>query len=94
MSLGGGASEAEDAIVQKLVSNGLTVVAAAGNEKADACNSSPARADKAITVAATKRGTGNTDSPADRSYTNFGACVDIWAPGTNILGAWFEKKKS
>ncbi len=82
MSLGGGASSSLDAAVNSLINRGITVVAAAGNSKVDACTSSPARVAGAITVAATT----NTDTFA--SYSNFGSCVDLAAPGSAINGAW------
>jgi subtilisin family serine protease len=80
MSLGGGASPAEDASVNNLIASGVIVVVAAGNNGADACGFSPARVPNAITV-------GNIDPSNDtRNITsNFGTCVDLFAPGTNIL---------
>ncbi|KAF8062716.1 hypothetical protein HT031_004046 [Scenedesmus sp. PABB004] len=81
LSLGGGASDAMDAAVEAAAAAGLVVVVAAGNDAADACGTSPARAPSALTVAAS---TAN-DSPA--SFSNFGACVDLYAPGTSILSA-------
>lgn len=82
MSLGGGASTSLDSAVENLFNNGYVMVAAAGNSNTDACNSSPARVSKAITVAATD----STDTRA--SYSNYGGCVDIFAPGTQINSAW------
>ena len=82
MSLGGGASATVDAAVTKLTNSGITVVVAAGNDNNDACLKSPARAPSAITVGATN----NLDGKA--SYSNFGTCVDIHAPGTSIVSAW------
>lgn len=82
MSLGGGASSALDTAVTKLTSSGITVVVAAGNSKRDACNFSPSRVPSAITVAASDR----NDQFA--SFSNFGKCVDIIAPGVNITSAW------
>ena len=55
---------------------------AAGNSNADACNSSPARAVNAITVGAT------TSTDARASYSNFGSCLDIFAPGSGITSSW------
>jgi subtilisin family serine protease len=82
MSLGGGASTSLDNAVDAAVNKGVHVAVAAGNDNANACNYSPARSTKAVTV-------GATDS-ADRkaSYSNFGNCVDIHAPGTSITSAW------
>lgn len=82
MSLGGGASTSLDSAVENLFNNGYVMVAAAGNSNTDACNSSPARVSKAITVAATD----STDTRA--SYSNYGSCVDIFAPGSQINSAW------
>ncbi len=83
MSLGGGASQALDEAVRNAVKKGLPVVVAAGNENEDACSSSPAREPGAITVAATTV----RDTRAD--FSNYGECVDIFAPGTEIVSAWF-----
>ncbi|HEX8360558.1 MAG TPA: S8 family peptidase [Longimicrobium sp.] len=83
MSLGGGASQATDDAIQRMVNAGVTVVVAAGNENQNACNVSPARAAAAITVGATT----NTDARA--SFSNFGSCLDIFAPGNNITSAWY-----
>jgi hypothetical protein len=84
MSLGGGISSTLDSAVASLVSKGLTVVVAAGNSASDACNSSPARTPGAVTVAASSV----TDGFA--SFSNFGACVDLIAPGVNITSTWFN----
>jgi len=82
MSLGGGASQATDDAVDRLVLDGVFVAVAAGNDNANACNSSPARAKAATTVGAT------TTTDARASYSNFGACVDLFAPGSGITAAW------
>lgn len=82
MSLGGGASTAVDNAVAGAVSKGVTMVVAAGNSNANACNYSPARAPSAITVGATTR----TDTRA--SYSNYGTCLDLFAPGSDITSAW------
>ena len=79
MSLGGGASSSLDAAVASLVSAGVTVVVAAGNSNVDACTTSPARTASAITVGA------STTADARASYSNFGRCLDVFAPGSNIL---------
>ena len=82
MSLGGPTSSALDEAVENLISRGITVVVAAGNDNVDACNYSPARTPAAITVGAT-----NTDD-SRASYSNFGSCLDIFAPGTSIPSTW------
>lgn len=83
MSLGGGANTTLDNAVAAAVAAGVTFVVAAGNSNADACTASPARAPSAITVGATT----NTDARA--SYSNFGSCLDIFAPGSSITAPWY-----
>jgi serine protease len=84
MSLGGPVSQAIDDAVNAAVAAGVTFVVAAGNENANACNGSPARVPAAITV-------GATDSADNRaSYSNYGSCVDIFAPGTDITSLWYD----
>lgn len=82
MSLGGGASSATDTAVNNLINSGVTVVVAAGNSNANACNYSPARVANAITVGST------TSTDARSSFSNYGSCVNIFAPGSSILSAW------
>lgn len=82
MSLGGGASSSVDSAVQRLVDSGVTVAVAAGNSNLNACNYSPARAPAAITVGST------TSSDSRSSFSNFGSCVDIFAPGSSITSTW------
>lgn len=82
MSLGGGAYSTLDAAVQSAVNDGITMAVAAGNNNLDACNYSPARAAAAITVGAT------TSTDARASYSNYGTCLDIFAPGSSITSAW------
>lgn len=82
MSLGGGASQALDDAVKKSADSGVLYSVAAGNSGADACNSSPARAgthNGVVTTAATDSG------DKEASWSNYGPCVDIWAPGVSIL---------
>jgi subtilisin family serine protease len=83
MSLGGGVSSALDTAVNNSVNAGVTYAVAAGNSNADACNSSPARAANALTVGST------TNGDARSSFSNFGSCVDIFAPGSSITSAWY-----
>jgi subtilisin family serine protease len=82
MSLGGGKSSALNTAVAGAVSKGVTMVVAAGNSNANACNYSPSSEPSAITVGATD------SSDVRASYSNYGTCVDIFAPGTNITSAW------
>jgi subtilisin family serine protease len=82
MSLGGGVSEALDTAVRNSVASGVFYVLAAGNSGADACNSSPARAGKdngIMTVAAVD------SAGVEASWSNYGSCVDVWAPGVSVL---------
>ena len=82
MSLGGGASTATDNAVNAAVAAGVTMVVAAGNDNSDACGFSPARAANAITVGST------TSSDSRSSFSNFGTCLDIYAPGSSITSTW------
>ncbi|HEX8172029.1 MAG TPA: S8 family peptidase [Thermoanaerobaculia bacterium] len=84
MSLGGGASSSLDSAVSNSIAAGVTYAIAAGNSNVDACTSSPARVGSAITVGAT------TSSDARASYSNYGTCVDIFAPGSSITSAWYS----
>src|SRR5690606_37170606 len=83
MSLGGGASSTLDNAVANSISAGITYAVAAGNANRNACNYSPARVSSAITVAAT------TSSDSRASYSNYGSCLDIFAPGSSITSAWY-----
>ena len=82
MSLGGGISSALDTAVTNSINDGVTYAIAAGNDNLDACNTSPARVASAITVGAT------TITDARASFSNFGTCLDIFAPGNNITSSW------
>ncbi|RXF01206.1 S8 family peptidase [Pseudoalteromonas sp. PS5] len=84
MSLGGGASQAVDDAVNNAVAAGVSFVVAAGNDNSNACNYSPARAANAITVGST------TSSDARSSFSNYGNCLDIYAPGSSIKSAWYN----
>ncbi|MGW6460845.1 S8 family peptidase [Streptomyces sp. NPDC055078] len=80
-SLGGGRVEAVNAAVDNVANRGVLPVIAAGNDSIDACNVSPASAQRALTVGAT--------DPSDRetSFSNFGPCLSIYAPGQQIVSA-------
>ena len=82
MSLGGGANSAVDQAVRNSTADGVFYAIAAGNSNADACRYSPARTAEAATVGAT------TSSDAKASYSNYGTCVDLHAPGSSITSAW------
>jgi hypothetical protein len=82
MSLGGGPSISLDQAVQAAISDGVTFVVAAGNNNALACNYSPARVPEAITVGST------TNTDARSSFSNYGSCVDVFAPGSSIYSAY------
>jgi len=83
MSLGGVASSALDTAVQRSIDSGVAYAVAAGNEATDACAGSPARLPGALTVGST------TSSDARSSFSNFGPCLDLFAPGTGITSAWY-----
>ena len=82
MSLGGGASTSLDNAVSNAIASGVTFAVAAGNSSANACNYSPARVASALTVGST------TSSDSRSSFSNFGSCVDLFAPGSGITSAW------
>lgn len=77
-----GSDPAFNTAIANVVARGFVVVAAAGNSRADACGFTPAMAPQAVTVGAT-----NTSDSRDTSYSNFGRCLDLFAPGTSINSA-------
>ena len=82
MSLGGGRyTPLEDAITRS-VADGVVYAVAAGNSNADACNSSPSATPAALTVGA------STSGDVRASFSNYGTCVDLFAPGVSITSAW------
>ena len=83
MSLGGGFSQTENMAVADAVDAGVTIVVAAGNGNTDACTKSPASEPKAITVGST------TSSDVRSGFSNYGSCVDVWAPGSSITSACY-----
>lgn len=88
MSLGGGANTSIDTAVRNSINSGVTYAIAAGNGntlgvRQNACNYSPARVAEAITVGASQ------SNDAAASFSNFGTCVDIIAPGVSITSAWY-----
>ncbi|KAJ5795137.1 hypothetical protein N7457_001736 [Penicillium paradoxum] len=86
MSLGGGSSRTLDLAVNAAVDAGIHFAVAAGNDNADACNYSPAAAEKAVTVGA------STLADERAYFSNYGKCTDIFAPGLNILSTWVGSK--
>jgi subtilisin family serine protease len=82
MSLGGNVSNALDTAVKNSIADGVVYAIAAGNSNRDACKFSPARVPDAITVGAT------TSTDARASYSNYGTCLDLFAPGSSITSAW------
>jgi len=82
MSLGGpGTQQAMKTAVDAAVNSGVVVVVAGGNSNSDACRFSPAFVPSAITVGST------TSSDSRSSFSNYGRCTDIWAPGSNVKSA-------
>ena len=84
MSLGGSAAQAIDDAVRNSAASGVFYALAAGNENTNACTRSPARAGAGtnngiLTVAATD------SAELEASWSNYGSCVDVWAPGVSIL---------
>ena len=81
MSLGGSYSSTVDNALTSVINNGIPIVAAAGNERNDACTRTPASNNGVITVGGSRNGGGMY------YYSNGGSCVDIIAPGQSVLGA-------
>lgn len=85
MSMAGPRVQALEDAMTRTVNSGVVITVSAGNSGADACNYSPAHAglaDGVIDVAATDSSNGET------SWSNYGSCVDLWAPGQSILSTW------
>jgi len=83
MSLGGGRSTTLNTAANNLANSGVFLAVAAGNENQNACNVSPASAASAYTTAASA----SNDTRA--SFSNYGSCVDGYAPGVSIKSAWY-----
>lgn len=88
MSLGGGASSTLDQAVRNAIASGVTFAIAAGNgdflgRPVDACTQSPARTAEAMTVGST------TSTDTESSFSNYGTCVDLLAPGSSITSSWY-----
>ena len=82
LSLGDTASPTLDEAVRGSIASGISYAIAAGNSSVDACTTSPARVTEAITVGAS----GSSDEAA--SFTNWGTCLDLFAPGVSVTSAW------
>lgn len=82
MSLGGGLSASLDTAVRNSINAGVVYSIAGGNSNTDACTQSPADTAEAITVGAT------TSTDARASYSNYGTCLDLFAPGSSITSSW------
>ena len=82
MSLGGGSSSALDNSVRNAINQGVTFVVAAGNSNSDACVGSPNRVGEALTIAS------STSSDARSSFSSWGSCIDLFAPGSSITSTW------
>ena len=89
MSLGGGTSSTVDAAVKRMIAAGVATGVSAGNgdrfgRPLLACDQSPARVPEALTIGAT------TSTDAKTSWSNYGTCVDLFAPGASITSAWYN----
>ena len=82
MSLGGTGSTSIDNAVVNSINDGVAYAVAAGNSNANACNYSPARVGTAVTVGST------TSSDSRSSFSNYGSCLDLFAPGSSVTSAW------
>ena len=82
ISMSGNLSSKVNAAVDRAIADGIVVVTAAGNNNKDACSYSPGSTSSAINVAA------SDENDARWSWSNYGKCVDIFAPGANVLSAW------
>lgn len=87
MSLGGGANTSLDTAVRNMIADGVSAAIAAGNGNAlglpvNSCNQSPARVAEGITVGA------SDINDAKASFSNYGTCVDLHAPGVSIMSSW------
>ena len=82
MSLGGSGSSSMDNAAQGMINAGVTLVVAAGNSNDPACNHSPARLPAAITVMS------STNSDTRSSFSSYGSCADLFAPGSDVTSAW------
>ena len=82
MSISGSYSSAVNTAVQNSINSGVTYVVAAGNAAYDACSYSPSSVSAALTVGA------STEIDYQASFSNYGSCIDLYAPGSNVYSAW------
>ncbi|MBP2472469.1 subtilisin family serine protease [Crossiella equi] len=88
MSLGGtGSNQSLENAVRNAIRSGVTFALAAGNSGQDACGFTPARVSEAITVGATQNNDARAVWRGESVSSNWGRCLDIWAPGTNTVSA-------
>jgi subtilisin family serine protease len=88
LSLSGPTSQAINSVIHELYLNNILTIAAAGNENIDACTRSPGSSSYAVTVGASDRGEGNQDIRS--GFSNYGSCVDLYAPGSEVQSAHFS----
>jgi subtilisin family serine protease len=84
LSLGGGYNASVNLAVTNMINKGVFTAVAAGNSNQNACNFSPASAPGTLTLAA------SDINDAKGSFSNYGACVDVYAPGVSITSTWFN----
>ena len=84
MSLGGGFSSATNTAANNLANSGVFLAVAAGNSNANACNYSPSSASAVTSVMS------STSSDAKSSFSNFGSCTHLYAPGSSITSTWLN----
>jgi subtilisin family serine protease len=84
LSLGGGYSSSTNTAVNNLANSGVFVAVASGNSNANACNYSPASAANVTSVNA------STSTDAKASFSNYGSCTHLYAPGQSITSAWYS----
>jgi len=96
MAIGGSKSDSLNRAVNAASDAGVIMVVAAGGSNSDACNFSPASAEKVITAGATDIGSDGNDNQVDvrSSFSSLGKCVHIFAPGSSILGAWIDSDRA
>src|SRR5688500_7975863 len=86
LSLGASANSSVDEATRRMIASGVATAIAAGNgnrggRQQDACGYSPARVAEGMTIGST------TSTDAKSSWSNYGACVDFFAPGSSITSA-------